>query len=100
MINLAGADDDEIQIVITGLQHGEKLHEELFSDEEELDATTVEQILVARHEPSVDEDAHVIDLLITAAERRDWEDIYRCIKTLVPGYVAGDPVGSGLVKPL
>lgn len=100
MINLAGADDDEIQIVITGLQHGEKLHEELFSDEEKLDATTVEQILVARHEPSVDEDAHVIDLLITAAERRDWEDIYRCTKTLVPGYVAGDPVGSGLVKPL
>jgi FlaA1/EpsC-like NDP-sugar epimerase len=101
MINLAGADEDEIQIVISGLRRGEKLHEELFSDEEELDATTYDQIMVARHEPSMGEDADIyIDTLITAAERRDWEEIDRCIKVLAPGYyVAGDPVGSGPGEP-
>ena len=40
MIRLAGADEDDIQIVFTGLRPGEKLHEELFTDEEELSSTT------------------------------------------------------------
>jgi FlaA1/EpsC-like NDP-sugar epimerase len=101
MIKLAGADEDEIQIEISGLGQGEKLHEELFADEEEVDATTYEQIMVARHAPSMDGDADIyLDTLITAAEDRDWEEINRCIKVLAPSYGAGDLVSSGPGEPL
>ena len=70
MIHLAGADEDDIGIVFTGARPGEKLHEELFTDEEQLGATTHQQIMVAHHEPAVDEQARTwVDTLITAAER-------------------------------
>ncbi len=87
MIRLAGADEDDIQIVFTGLRPGEKLHEELFTDEEELSSTTLQHIHMATHECAEDEDGRaLIELLISAAERRDWWEIDRCLASLVPDY--------------
>ena len=87
MIHLAGADEDDISIVVTGARPGEKVHEELFTDDEQLDATTHRQIMVAHHEPAVDEQARGwVDTLITAAERRDWREIDRCLKILLPDF--------------
>ena len=95
MINLAGADEDEIQIVVSGMRPGEKLHEELFTEEEQLNATTESNLMIAHHEPSIDEDGRFyIDMLIAAAERRDWAEIDRCIKILDPAYAEGVPAGS------
>jgi FlaA1/EpsC-like NDP-sugar epimerase len=87
MIRLAGADDDDIKIQFTGLRPGEKLHEELFTHEEELSATNFENIMMATHECAEDEDGRVmIEELIAAAERRDWWEMDRCLVSLVPDY--------------
>jgi len=91
MIHLARADDDGIRIEFTGLRPGEKLHEELFTADEELGTTAHRQILVAHHEPTADGDfSACVEQLITAAERRDWQEIARCVETLIPGYDLGD----------
>ena len=90
MIHLSGADEDDIGIVFTGLRPGEKMHEELFTDEERLGATTHQQIMVAHQELSFDDEARTcVETLVTAAERRDWPEMDRCLKTLAPGYVSG-----------
>ena len=92
MLNLAGA-GDEIEIVFTGLRPGEKLHEELFTGEEKLGATTYEHIMMAHHAPQVDEHTRMhVDLLISSAERRDWLEMDRCLKVLLPGYMMGRAV--------
>jgi FlaA1/EpsC-like NDP-sugar epimerase len=87
MIHLAGVDEDEIQVVFTGRRPGEKLHEELFGDEEHLEATGYPGMSVAHHEPSVDEWIRAnIDQLMSAAERRDWTDLDRYLGILLPGF--------------
>ena len=45
MIRLSGRDEDEVDIVYTGLRPGEKLCEELFTEQERTSATRYEQIL-------------------------------------------------------
>jgi FlaA1/EpsC-like NDP-sugar epimerase len=95
MIRLAGAEEDDIRIQFIGLRPGEKLHEELFTHEEELSATTSENIMMTTHECAEDEDGRaLIDELIVAAERRDWWEMDRCLTTLVPDYTQ-----VGLVAP-
>jgi FlaA1/EpsC-like NDP-sugar epimerase len=87
MIHLAGADEDHIEIVFTGSRPGEKLHEELFTDEEKLSTTTFDHIMAAHHEAEVDEDVSTyLDTLIAAAERRDWHEMNRCLSILAPDY--------------
>ncbi len=85
-----GLDDDEIDIVYTGLRPGEKLAEELFTDDERTTATRYEQIMVAR-EPDVrvELDARV-DELIEASRRRDWATMDRHLGVLVPGFSMGE----------
>jgi Predicted nucleoside-diphosphate sugar epimerases len=95
MIRLAGADDDDIQIVFTGLRPGEKLHEELFTESERLGATRFEQIMVAHHEETIDLVFPAsVDTLVCAAETRDWEELRRSLKTLMPDYDAADVAGQ------
>ena len=98
MIHLAGADEDDIGMVFTGARPGEKVHEELFTDEEQLGATTHRQIMVAHHEPALDEEGRGwVGTLIEAAERRDWPELDRCLKVLLPDYglTPGPDVVSG-----
>jgi FlaA1/EpsC-like NDP-sugar epimerase len=90
MIRLSGRDDDEIEIVYTGLRPGEKLAEELFTEQERTAGTRYEQIMVSRHEPAptVDLDRRVGDL-IDAARHRDWVAIEEQLGLLVPGFSNG-----------
>ena len=87
MIRLSGAEDDEIQIVYTGPRPGEKLHEELFTDAEQLRATGHEGIVVAKRgadpDPRLMDD---IDQLIEAAEQRDWAGLARHLEALLPEF--------------
>ncbi len=95
MIQLAGMDEDEIQIVFTGKRPGEKLHEELFGDEEQLEATGCSGISVAHREQSVDKWTRVnIDRLVAAAERRDWPELDQYLEILLPGF---GPMGTRAV---
>ncbi|HTG48186.1 MAG TPA: nucleoside-diphosphate sugar epimerase/dehydratase [Actinomycetota bacterium] len=87
MIRLAGADEDDVKIRYTGLRPGEKLHEELFTHEEELSGTTFEHIMMATHECDEDEEGRaMIEELIGAAERRDWWKLDECLRLLVPDF--------------
>jgi FlaA1/EpsC-like NDP-sugar epimerase len=87
MIRLAGVDEDDVQITFTGPRPGEKLHEELFTDEEKLGATTFEHIMVAHHDSQFDDEASThLDMLVAAAERRDWLEMSRCLSLLDPDY--------------
>ena len=80
-------DEDEIQIVFTGKRPGEKLHEELFGDEEQLEATSCPGISVAHREQSVDKWTRVnLDRLVAAAERRDWPELDRYLEILLPAF--------------
>lgn len=48
MISLSGLEEDEIEIVFTGLRPGEKLYEELLADDENTLPTTHEKLRVAQ----------------------------------------------------
>jgi FlaA1/EpsC-like NDP-sugar epimerase len=71
---LAGRDPDSQPIEITGLRPGEKLHEELFYDDEQVVPTTSPKVLRAlAEEPPVDIRACVGRLLETATGTHDAE---------------------------
>jgi FlaA1/EpsC-like NDP-sugar epimerase len=90
MIRLSGRDGDEIEIVYTGLRPGEKLEEELFTEQERTTATRYEQILVARSEPAPAADLAVrVEDLLDAARRRDWASMDERLGELEPGFRMG-----------
>jgi FlaA1/EpsC-like NDP-sugar epimerase len=87
MIRLSGAEDDEIEIVFSGLRPGEKLAEELFTEEEQMSATHFEKILIAETgEPPGPRFLHEVDQVLDAAERRDISTLDRMLATIVPGF--------------
>lgn len=76
MVHLAGRSRGEVQIEVTGLRPGEKLHEELFYADEALLPTVHDKIMRAGHQ-SVDRIwlAAVIDLLAAGVEQDDIPDV-------------------------
>ena len=87
MIHLAGVENDGIDIVYTGRRPGEKLHESLFDDDEGFEATSDPGILVARDGLAFDEMTTVeIDRLVEAAVERDWSEMDRSLRALLPGF--------------
>lgn len=77
----------DIEIVYTGLRPGEKLHEELFTREEQRTATVYEKIFIAQSVP-VDGDRlyRMIDLLAEYAAQMDEAAIRRTLRELVPDF--------------
>lgn len=51
LIRLSGLQEDDIEIVFTGLRPGEKLYEELYFDDEERQSTPHPKLFVAYHRP-------------------------------------------------
>ena len=91
LIRLSGKEPEkDIKIVYTGLRAGEKLHEELFHDEESLSSTDYEKIHLAATR-SVDPDV-VNDVYEKIAQKLDNFDssLSECIRILVPEYAGGD----------
>ena len=87
LIRLSGKQvDEDIEIVFTGLRSGEKLHEELFHDEEDLSNTEYKKIHLAatrQVEPEL-----VNDVFSEIQAKLDSYDssLSDCIKSLVPEY--------------
>jgi FlaA1/EpsC-like NDP-sugar epimerase len=76
MIGLSGkVPGEDIEIQIIGLRPGEKLHEELFYEDENLEPTSQDKIRLARHHPV------------------DWTRLLDHIEELDRRYVAGDDTG-------
>ncbi len=77
----------DIEIVYTGLRPGEKLHEELFTRDEQRTATVYEKIFIAQSVP-VDGDRlyRMIDLLAEYAAQMDEAAIRRTLRELVPDF--------------
>jgi FlaA1/EpsC-like NDP-sugar epimerase len=88
LIQLSGlTPGEDIDIVFTGLRPGEKLYEELLTEEEGVSATRHSQISVARKQPmnAAEFDGHFKELW-EASLRRDAEGIRAQLAFLAPGY--------------
>ena len=92
LIALSGLDQDDIEIVYTGLRPGEKLFEELYCDGERRVSTKHPKVFCAMHRPTdlatmeslVDELAETID---------DRPDVIRArLRELVPEYATATEV--------
>ena len=95
LIRLSGKEPhDEIQIVYTGLRAGEKLHEELFHDEENLTDTDYEKIQLAATrfvEPELVQ--QVFDRIVEKLNTYD-DSLTDCIQSLVPEYIVEEEVAQ------
>ncbi len=88
MIRLAGfRPDKDVAITFTGLRPGEKLHERLFGDQEELVETRYEGILLTT--PAAPDRAALeseLQALAAAARARNTDDTLTRLAALVPDY--------------
>ena len=99
MIHLAGVENDGIDIVYTGRRPGEKLHESLFDDDEGFEATSDPGILVARDGLDFDElTTFEIDRLVEAAVERDWSEMDRSLRALLPGFRSEGAIVDGTMS--
>ena len=97
LIRLMGKEpDQDIEVVYTGLRPGEKIFEELITDEEGIARTEHSKIMVltrnGQEEVSPHGEAfrarliHQVDSLIRAAARQDRELVRKKLKEIVPEY--------------
>ncbi len=99
LIRLSGrVPEQDVRIVYTGLRPGEKLHEELFHEEENLAPTTHEKLLLAQQTSrSSVEIERLFDSLMAACERHDEELLRELLRDGVVGYRSG--VAPSVVVP-
>jgi FlaA1/EpsC-like NDP-sugar epimerase len=91
MIRLSGYNEEEIQIAYSGLRPGEKMSEELFTEEERTSSTRYDEILMAHPDLPADPGfLACVSRLTEAAERRDMDTVAGCLSILVPGFDLGD----------
>ncbi|MFQ6547313.1 polysaccharide biosynthesis protein [Aestuariibius sp. 2305UL40-4] len=91
--------DGDIEIAITGLRPGEKLHEELLVGEDRLE-TAHEKIFAARERhPSEIEVAGAFRALTAAIDANDEAAARKTIARYVEGYRADDSVSEGVAAP-
>lgn len=100
MIKLSGfKPDEDIKIKFIGLRPGEKLYEELLSD----DATTVpthhEKIMISK-DPTIDfeEVESLCKKIIKSAVKRDKLQVVRILKTIVPEFISNNSEFEALDK--
>ncbi|MDD5718865.1 MAG: nucleoside-diphosphate sugar epimerase/dehydratase [Candidatus Krumholzibacteria bacterium] len=90
MIQLAGlVPEVDVPIAYTGLRPGEKLYEELWTDEEQPEPTVNPGIRVARRRSGMTAAAGIasdLELLLQAADRNDTQDCWRHLLRLVPDF--------------
>lgn len=86
MIALAGLEvDKDIEVVITGLRPGEKLHEELLSQREALLPTHHEKIMRAET-PGTLTDDHLVQLAELASDKGNHQAAIDLLSNLIPEY--------------
>lgn len=88
MIKLSGLEvGKDIEIVYTGLRPGEKLYEELLSDNTKNLPTHHEKIMISKDPNMAYEDIEsLVNQITKAAVRRDKDDVVRILKQIVPEF--------------
>jgi FlaA1/EpsC-like NDP-sugar epimerase len=95
MIRLSGFEPDEdVEIVFTGLRPGEKLHEELVADEEEVARTSHARVKVLRTMKTAAFPEIWLPRLQRCVERADVASTLRLLKILVPTFRATAPAAA------
>lgn len=99
IIRLAGLQPgSDIEIAITGLRPGEKLHEELLHDNESLVQTANPALLLAEPRTSdLNALRLALDKLEFSARNRNREDTLNSIRVLVPEYVGAENTDVAIV---
>jgi FlaA1/EpsC-like NDP-sugar epimerase len=96
MIRLSGFEpDDDIEIVLTGLRPGEKLHEDLVADEEEVSATYHDRVKVLRALRAAPFAEVWLPRLERCVERGDVRATLGLLALLVPGYRPSERANAG-----
>jgi FlaA1/EpsC-like NDP-sugar epimerase/lipopolysaccharide/colanic/teichoic acid biosynthesis glycosyltransferase len=105
LIKLSGLEPGrDIEIVYTGIRHGEKLNEELFLEGEDYQRTKHHKIFVANHQDTIQVEAmeRVASELINRAGRvRTWADVeqLRAILPQVCYYIDNYPFARFIAEP-
>ncbi|KMQ67893.1 capsule biosynthesis protein CapD [Chryseobacterium sp. FH2] len=100
MIKLSGFEPNiDIKIIYTGLRPGEKLYEELLSDNAKTLPTHNEKIMISK-DPSAgfDEINNLINIVTKASIRRDKVEVVKILKTIVPEFRSNNSVYEALDK--
>ncbi|MBU0677837.1 MAG: polysaccharide biosynthesis protein [Verrucomicrobia bacterium] len=89
LLALYGLTTEEVPIVFTGLRPGEKLHEEILTQDEHLKKSSYEKILISHGEhgfESATELEEAMGLFDAASVRHDYAEINRLLKKYVPEF--------------
>lgn len=87
MITMTGrVPDVDVKIEFTGLRPGEKLFEELLTEEEEKTSRVAHKVFVAHSPPPPQDVLQRIDELVAAAAAEDAQRVLRLLRELVPSY--------------
>ena len=100
MIKLSGLEvDKDIKITFTGLRPGEKLYEELLSDDTKTLPTPNKKIMVSK-DPCVDykEIDSMTKKIVKAALRMDKIEVVSNLKTIVPEFISNNSIFEKLDK--
>ncbi|PTT28395.1 polysaccharide biosynthesis protein [Chryseobacterium sp. HMWF028] len=100
MIKLSGFEPNiDIKIIYTGLRPGEKLYEELLSDDAKTLPTHNDKIMISKDPSMGFEEIDTLTKQITKASlRRDKVEVVRILKTIVPEFRSNNSIYEALDK--
>lgn len=100
MIKLSGLEPDvDIQIIYTGLRPGEKLYEELLSDDTRTMPTHHQSIMISK-DPTMafSEINQLVEEIVNASRLQEQENVVRILKKIVPEFKSNNSIYETLDK--
>jgi FlaA1/EpsC-like NDP-sugar epimerase len=86
LITLSGYKPEDVGIQFTGLRHGEKLYEELWTNEEKMQPTIHHKIMKAQAVTPLHELNGEVEHLVETAKNGTEQEVIQLLRRLVPNY--------------